>query len=349
MKKYNSNSADEHFRKFASSLEQTIARYGKVPEGDLFKLQKKQVENLVKLETKFRRALIKHAWGPGVYKSFVAYICDERKNILAARPFFRERQGVFTSKISKALKKRQAKGLYSFRFNYEFVLFVMRSRKWHPSSEIAQLAKQIQDQRWALVEMNMPLAISRARIFWSRTPKAQLSYMDLVQITALGLMSGIDKFCLPYSQAFRSTVIGRMVGNLIEQYSETLVHFFPVDKRKIYRANKVISKFGENPDFEKLAAIVNLDVDKPHRTNAAELAQLMAASSTVSADTPISGSDNDPGESPNSMLDGFAADEEAFNPEHQAEQKEAFSAIANAIPQLSMIEQKVLRLRGVSL
>jgi DNA-directed RNA polymerase specialized sigma subunit len=340
---------DDHFRKFAGNLELAIAKYGEVPREDLVKLQRRQVEKLVGLEKEFRRTLIKHPWGPAVYRAFVRFICDEKRNILAARPYFRERQNVFTHQISKALKKRQDKALYRFHFNYEFVLFVLAQKHWGTNNiggKIISLAKQIRDLRWELVEMNMPLAISRARIFWSRTPKAQLSYMDLVQITSMGLMSGIDKFCLPYSQAFRHTVIGRMIGNLIEQYSETLVHFYPGDKRKIYRANKIIGKMGENPDFERVAAEVNKDVEPQHMTNAAEIQDLMAASSTVSSDMPIGNNEEEDGDS--LPLDTFTADEDT-QPDVRVETREALEVMTKAMPELPLVERKMLRLRGVNL
>lgn len=338
---------DQHFRSFASNLEATISRYGHSSEEDLTRLQNQQIDELVRLETEFRHTLIKHPWGPSVYRSFITYICEERRNILAARPFFRERQKIFTDQISKVLKAKAEKSLYKFRFNYEFVLFVLSARRWHQNragSKIVVLAQRIRDLRTEIVEMNLPLAISRARIFWSRTPKSHLSYMDLVQITAMGLMNAIDKFVLPYSPAFRAMAIGRMIGNLIEQYSETLVHFYPVDKRKIYRANKLSSRFGDN--YEELAKAVNDGVEPQHRTDAAEIADLMAASSTVSSDTPTVSQDSEE-EEPH-MIRGFRADE-STHPDVRYEQAEALAVLGKGVQELALVERKLLRMRGVSL
>lgn len=340
---------DDHFRKFAGNLELGIAKYGEVPRDQLVRIQRAQVEKLVGLEKEFRRTLIKHPWGPAVYRAFVRFICDEKRNILAARPYFRERQNVFTHKISRALKKRQDKTLYRFHFNYEFVLFVLHQKAWTKNNmggKIVSLANQIRDIRWELVVMNLPLAISRARIFYSRTPKSHLSYMDLVQTTAMGLMAGIDKFCLPYSQAFRHTVIGRMIGNLIESYSETLVHFYPDYKRKIYRANKIISRMGDAIDWEKVAEGVNKDLEKQHWTTAIEIQDLIAAASTVSSDMPVTSGE---GEEEDAMpLDTFTAPEDT-QPDVRVETSEALGVMSKAIPELPLIERKLLRLKGVSL
>jgi DNA-directed RNA polymerase specialized sigma subunit len=347
---------DSHFRLFAGQLEKAIEKYGGVDEIVIVERQRKQVERLVSLERKFRRTLVKHYWGPAVYRDFIKMITEERGNILAARPFFRERQDVFTAKISKALRDKKEKRLYPFAINYQFVKFVMDSRKWRQTrkgGKIVKLADQISALRTELIEMNMPLAISRARIFWSRTPKSHLSYMDLVQISCEGLMSAVDKFCLPYSKVFRSVAIGRIVGNFIESYSETLVHFYPQDKRKIYRANKGISKLsperGDSIDFSKLADEVNRDVDANQRTNPNELSHLIAAASHVSTDAPspediTAGVNHSAGVT--SSVDKYAADE-SCQPDHQYETAELTTTVRNAYAELTLVEQKLLRLKGV--
>ena len=338
---------DSHFRSFASTLERAIEQYGDLSEETLLDRQKRQMESLDSMEIEFRQILINHPWGPGVFRGFVEYICDERKNILAARPYFRERQTVFTEEISRALKAREDKTLYKFHFNFQFVSFAVHQCKWPKGSPIVKLAQKISDLRIELVEMNMPLAISRARIFWSRTPKSQLSYMDLVQIACEGLLSAIDKYVLPFKPVFRAVAIGRMHGNFIEQYSETQVHFFPVDKRKIYRANKLMSRFGgEHVDYEALAEEVNKDADEAHKTTAAEIADLLAAASCVSTDSaqPVGDSDLDNAPSVNR----FAAPA-SCQPDVQFEQHEVLSRLEEAIRKLPAIEQKLLQMHGVSL
>jgi RNA polymerase sigma factor (sigma-70 family) len=346
---------DNHFKTFAGQLEKAIEKYGGVDEIVLVERQKKQVESLVALERKFRKTLIKHPWGPGVYRSFIHMITEENGNILAARPYFRERQDVFTAKISKALRDKKEKRLYPFAINYQFVRFVMESRNWKGArigGKVVKLADQIALLRTELVEMNMPLAISRARIFWSRTPKSHLSYMDLVQISCEGLMSAVDKFVLPYSKVFRSVAIGRIVGNFISNYSETLVHFYPQDKRKIYRANKGISKLaperGENIDYDKLADEVNKDVEDHQRTNSHELSNLVAAASHVSTDVPSPDQTNLGATGVTASIDRYAADD-SCQPDNQFEAAQLRAVARNAYGQLNVVERKLLRLKGVEL
>ncbi len=236
------DNSSEHFKQFAASLATEIEKYGNIPKDEQVANQKRQVELLASLETQFRQTLIKHKWGPGVYKAFVTYICDINKNILDARPFFRERHPVFTKGISKALKKRNWRGLLRFHINWRFITFALSTFKWSPGCKIVKLSKEIEKARWELVEMNLPLAISRSRIFWSRTPKSHLSFMDLVQTSAEGLLAAVDKFKLPYTEMFKGVIVGRCVGNMIqcldqdtiltpcEQQPKTIKDFKPGDR-----------------------------------------------------------------------------------------------------------------------
>ena len=337
---------------FAKNLARVKAGYGEpATAGERYKKQKDQLETLVALETEFRKTLIAHSAGNWVYKKFVHFICEEKRNILAARPYFRERQKLFTNEISVALKKRAEKSLYRFHANFQFILFAVRSRDWKPLSPIRRIFRKIDALRTEIVETNMPLALNRARLFFSKTPASHLAYMDLVQISSEGLMSAIDKFCLPFSSTFRSVAIGRMVGNFIENYSETQLHFYPVDKRKIYRANKFAGKHVNGIDPEKLTAEVNKDVDKAYRTNPDEIMSLMAASSCVSADTgTVRGvaSLNDDAVNVPKLVDRFEAPEDT-RPDVRVEQQDALSAMYTAIKEnLSILEVKLLRLMGVS-
>lgn len=336
---------DPHFRQFAGSLEKAIALFGTTDDKDFLARQKRQVDTLVALEREFRKTLIAHSQGQKVYRAFIRYICDERRNILDARPYFRERQGTFTRHISSALRRRDERRLYRFNFNWRFVDFVLRARKWKPGSMLVKLAKQIEAVRDELITMNMPLAISRARIFYSRTPKAHLTYMDFIQIACEGLMSGIDKFVPPFSKAFRSVAIGRMTGNFIENYSETAIHFFPVDKRKIYRANKLMGRQAGTVNFEKLAEQVNRGVEPAHRTTASEIANLVAASSVVSSDAVTSEND----EEPVRVADRFAAPE-GTQPDVICEKQDTTQSMMQGIAsQLTPFEKKLLVLKGFDL
>jgi DNA-directed RNA polymerase specialized sigma subunit len=360
---------NEHFRLFATRLESAIAKYGKLDDGQLLQLQKKQLETVHNLEEEFRQVLLKHAWGKGVYKAFFKKICTENGNILTSRPYFRERQDVCIGPISHALAAGDMKVLQGFHFNYNFVAWAMKLYRWRPGSRLLRLSRQIESARQDIVVLNTPLAISQARRFWSLAPAraahTHLTYMDLVQVGLDGLVSAADKFVLPDPKRFkapevllrefrrfRPMAVQRMVGNFIEAYSETSIHFYPKDKRKLYRANKYLAKHGEVIDLQKLADSVNKDargrfVESAARTNPSEISDLMAAASSLGPtdSTPVThGEDEDRG----NFLDR-CPDAEENRPDVRVEKAEMSFKLQEAVSGLPIIERKLLRLRGISL
>lgn len=355
-------SEDENFQRFADTLEATIASYKQddLTDDQLLEKQCDQFQRLVALETDFRDTMIAWDRGEALYKDFIDFICVKNGNILTSRPFFRERQDICIGPISRALKHHRAVDLYQYHFNYNFVAFIIAATKGLPADgsvlKLRQLSKGIARLRNEIVELNMPLAISNAKLFWNKAPSAtkdtRFSFMDFVQIAADGLMSAVDKFVLPAGldkspaliRVWRAVAIGRMKGNFIEMFSETTIHFFPQDKRKLYRANKHLKEFSGQIDFEKLAAMVNFDLNGDGKTTAAELANLMGAASNMGQEYVR----DDDEEQPDGPLDRAAADVD-WQPDVRAERQELLNIIKNTLSGLSMTEKKFLVLKGVDL
>lgn len=343
---------DTNLKLFAGNLAEAIERYGELPEDGLLALQVRQFKRLTGLEAEFRQTLIRSPYGRDTYEAFVRHICEERGNILTVRPFFRERQEVCIGPISAALKARHVQSLYQYDFNYQFVAYVMKLRPWGPQSKLRQLARQIKATRNEIMVMNMPLAISQARIFWSKAPQktqdTRFSFMDFVQLAADGLMSAVDKFVIPAGvdenpellRVWRAVAIGRMKGNFIEAFSETQIHFFPQDKRKLYRANKHLKDFNGQVDFEKLAGLVNTDLNGAGHTTASELAELMGAAAVATS------TDVEETEDGHSVTERHAASPD-WRPDNRFEKAQVNHALKAAYMTLSMTERKLLRMRGV--
>lgn len=341
---------DTAFKNFCNNLESLLAVHEarQDPEEDLLFRQRRQIRELVRLETEFRETLIRHRWGPGIYREFVDYIVHERANILAARPFFRERSKIFTAHISKALKNRNDKALYRFRFNWSFVRWAMGRRKWRPGSRISILADQIAKARIEIVEQNLPLAISQARQFWAATPKSHLSYMDIVQIQSQGMLLAVDKFVPPADKrmsekeslarfrTFRAVVIGIMTRDRVNAYSETLVHFYPGDRLKLYAAHKLLRRESGEVDYDGLADKVN-EVLEDEATSASEIQDLLAASSTVSADfSPVPDGET--------IAETYADSNDIGE---SIETRQSIDLMVRKIAELDILEQKLLRLKGI--
>ena len=340
---------DEHFRRFAHAVELGIKKVG---AKDRNGHQLDAASALLDLEDRFKLAILKSKHKIDVYVAFIDHIRNDRHNILDARPFFRERKETFSDRISDAFKCQRPEVLFRYRINYRFVCFVMGLNVFGPTSRVAVLAKKIGALRKELGVVLLPLCINRARVFYRKTPKAHLTHMDMVQNAYEGLMSGMDKYCPDDGQPinmenFRATIINRISGNLIADYNQTAIHFFPLERRKLYRARKAAVK--ETPggvDFEHVAELVNEDLGKENtdlHTTAAEIAELMAASSPVSADS-------SPVQDPDSvgLLDRYAAPEDG-RPDVMVEEMGVMSSLATAFALLTPYEQKFLRLRGIRL
>lgn len=333
----------EHFGQFKEVLKNAIAKYGKVEEKDLLELQKKQVEGLDSLEREFQKIIKKSELGKLFYEKFIHHIVDKKRNVLSARPYFRERQTVFISKISDLIKKRDWAGLSNYHVNYLFISLVTDKYTWQTKEEleIKEIVNKIVQLRKELITMNMPLVINRATIFWNRTHKSHLSFMDLIQIGVEGLTSAIDKYCGKFRKQWRGVIIGRVVGNYIENLSQTMLHFYPTDKRKLYRANKFKSRHphGDYDTDDLVAAINNQDQIK---TNNDEISDLLAAASIVSCDTrpPV---DED-------LSDNLSHYEAPANcrPDIIVLEKESSDLMSVNINRLSLMDRKILRLKGLT-
>ena len=226
------------FKQFIHSMNETLSGNESKDGRD----QQQLLEDLFKLEEKFRSILTASVDGDKTYKEFVEYITEEKGNILSARIYFRERQSVFSSEISCLFKDKNFKGLFPFAINYNFIRWVCDRYKGSRKKKLNNIYKKVIDLRKILCENNLPLAINRAKLFWSKTPNSHLEYMDLIQDASEGMMNAIDKFVPPYKSVFKSVAIGRMTLNMLTDHNSTVVKLSPTEKRILYRTNNAKTK-----------------------------------------------------------------------------------------------------------
>lgn len=350
------DSFDDSFYKLAGEVTRALA---KNKDGST---QEQQVEELLDAERKFKEAVLRYRQATEVYKMFLQKVCVENKNILSARPYFRETATTFSSKITPAIKAASAKEninnridvkagietLKTFDINYQLIKFIRESWRGPFPKKAEELYQRVHKAREILIENNMPLAINRAKLFYRKVPKSHLSLMDMISISSLGLAAGIDKYCGKYTPVFRSVCIGRMVGNLIDAYSETTLHFYPSDKRILYKANSIRGRQGIE-EIHALTKAVNdsFAQDKAEgksipkeNISVSELSYLMSAASTVSSDATV----ND---------EGFGVyhftEDETVDIEGSLIERESILWMVNLAKSLPIIHRKILRLKGLKL
>jgi len=349
-KKFKQEGFDDSFYKLASEIARVIA-INKDPSDVGLKsveIQRKQVEELLDAEKKFKENILKYRQSTEVYKKFLQKVCIKNRNILSARPYFRETAISFSRNITPAIKENAIEVLKTFDINYQFIKFVKDNWLGPFPKRAEALYERVHRARNILIENNMPLAVNRAKLFYRKTPRSHLTLMDLIGICAMGLAAGIDKWCGTYSPVFRSVCIGRMVGNMIDSYSETLLHFYPSDKRILYKANSIRGRRGIE-EMGNLADAVNnaftedakegKNVPKT-KVKVGELSELMSAASTVSADSTV----NDEGYGVYSYTQDPNVDIEK-----QFIHREETSRMLVLASKLPIVYRKILRLKGVKL
>jgi len=317
------------FKTFIKSMNEILAENHKCDGRN----QQELLEDLFKLENHFRDTLISTVEGKKVYKEFVKFIVEEKGNILSARIYFRERQSVFSDKISDCFKNDKHYLLYKFHINFHFAKWVCNLYRGPKKKSLMHTLNKIIQLRKILCENNIPLAINRAKIFWSKTPNSHLDYLDFIQNAGEGLINAIDKFVPPYKTVFRSVAIGRMTLNMLEDHNTTMVKFSPTERRILYRANNArvkekLSKEGEVLEYVR-ESFKNVSPEK--------LRNILSSASNLSyIDKPLEGTEV-------SIADTMSDD----NPgaEESLLFKELMIKVDNAIANIPVIQMKIIKMK----
>lgn len=345
---------DRDFQELAAAVNSAI-----IKNDGLIGDQKEQVELVMELEEKFKYHISKYQQTVEIYRKFIKrYNNDdeeeveavETENRLSAQPYFREKTENF-KKISKAIKENDPHALMQYKINYQMIDFI--AKNWR--GKLPERAKRYYDEfieaRRILIENNLPLAINRAKLFYRTTPKSHLTLMDLIDICICGLMRGIDKYDDEYTKVWRSVCIGRMVGDMIEEYSKTFLRMYPSDKKILYRANALKHRM-KITDITELTKAVNesFEQDKKEGKGVPKLPiselhirTLLNASSYVAADPVREGDEEEMATIYDVACDeGPSAEDRLIHDDLMDRLKQGAHVLTN-------IERKIIRLKGVNL
>jgi DNA-directed RNA polymerase specialized sigma subunit len=316
------------FRHFVSEME-VLLRENEQVNG---KSQRHLLNRLFAIEKEFKAIMLSTPHGTNVYEDFMIFILDDKENKLSIRPYFRERQDTFSNYVFPILKAKESKRLHRFKINFLFAKWALKIYTGPNRKALDLLFDEMLEVRRLLCENNLPLAINRAKLFWSNATAHHLEYMDLIQDSSRGLLEAIDKFVPPYKTVFRSVAIGRMTLNMTDDNSSTLVKLPPKDKRILYRARKARKK-SEDISGKEVQAFVN---ESFQDTTAAEIDLIEAATSHVtSIDEQIDGQ--------HSMADTMADPDSLAD---QVENSELQGKLLILMEKLKTLEIKVLLMKN---
>ncbi len=119
-----------------------------------------------------------------------------------------------------------------------------------------------------------------------------------------------------------------------------MIHFWPSDKRKIYRANKVNKN--EELSLEQIADVVNSGPKLITDTTPNEIMHLKLAASPLPIDAPVGLESN------NSFADIVESREE-LRPDILFEDLEEKNNLNKAYNALTVFEKKLLKMKGLGL
>ena len=304
--------------------------------------QKYQVERMMELEEIFRKTINSYKQSDKIYHKFLMHIKVTRGNILTARPYFRENSKTFGKFISPAFKEDNIEEIKRFHINYKFMVFVIDNWRGNLPKKAQKAWDEHQYIRQKIIENSMPLAINQAMKFYKAVPRSHVTLMDMINASISGLSIGVDKWVGPFRTVFRSVCIGRMKSNIMDVYNQTFLHYYPSDKKIIYKANLLKSR-EKIEDPEMLLEAINQylrENDDKRQLEMYELEDLLNGSSVKSVETEV----DDEGFT---VYDTYI--DETSNVEENVEKIDMLKQVLSACTDLELIEQKIIKLKGVDL
>jgi len=313
--------------------------------------QKEQVEELFLAERLFKEEILKYKYSTQVFKKFISKIRHIDRNILYAKIYFRENSETFSRDVTPFLKSENPEGLKKFNINFNLIQFIKTSWRGPLGTKADKLYKRVERARRILIESNLPLIVNVAKLFFRKVPRSGVTLMDMIAVSAMGLASAVDKYTGDvngeYSKVFLSVCMNRATGNLIKLYSETPLHFYPSDRKILYKANSIRGRQGIK-DPTELAAAVNAAfladskegmVVPKGQVTPIQIQELLSAATLISVECTIDDEDF-------SAYD-YTPDDKA-NAEENLIATETNDKIGKLISEMPPLYRKVLKLRGVN-
>lgn len=294
-------------------------------------------------EQNFAKKLQSTAYGRKVYMMFIEKIAKAKGGIKSARTFFRARQDSFFLTVNKAIKETEPKLMYGVPINYTFCSFSIESLRTPDKdgkikdrdAKLVELFGEIKSLREEIISKHLYLSLNRAKIHSKSTYGMSVDFEDLVQIANEALILAVDKYVMgDEASSFHAMAIGRMLANLIT--NGTILSSVTIGQhaqKKLYQIRKLLQK---NPDFKSqdISAALNIAEE--------EISDLMNTTSYRSLDEEL-------GEDSETRYGDIISDEKATSQYEEVEKKSMLDLLSKGFGVLSLMEKKVLILKGVKI
>lgn len=298
-------------------------------------------KKLIALEGKFARKLRNIAGGKKVYRDFIFYIMED-KDLREARPYFRERENMYKDIINVAIRERKPNDLHKMRVNFLFCSFAIDQLKKSEKLDIqlGDIYQQIKQTREKIIHKHLHYALNRAKSFNTGVNHA-MDFGDLIQVANEALVISVDKYVIDEnSSPFHVMAMGRMISSLIASGDQSLaVTLGGNAPRKLYQIRKLLNKT-PGLSTKEIGEMIGMIEE--------EVSLLMNVSSTKSLDQPLNKDDGE-ADVAITLKDFLPANVDEHNDPHLMIEKDNLMATAaEFFSQLTLLEQKALRLKGVN-
>ena len=294
---------------------------------DLFK-------KLFNQEQNFAKKLQSKSYGRNVYMLFIDKISKSQGGIKSARSYFRARQDTFLETVNKAIKEVDPCLMYKVPINYRFCLFAVESLRGK-DKKLDSMFKEIKLLREEIINKHLYLSLNRAKIHSKNASGLSVGFEDLIQIANEALIVAVDKYVKDEeASSFHVMAIGRILSNLISQGTQvSSTSIGGHAQKKLYQIRKFLQNHQE---FNMKEMSEALEIDEK------EIANLLHATSYRSLDEYI-------GEDGEARFGDIVKDEKSENPYNFVENKSLVDVLQKSFDILSVVEKKVLSLKGVKI
>lgn len=299
-------------------------------------------KQIFKLEKKFSSTLRSFKEGRDVYHGFCKYILEEVADLREARSFFRERLSSYLPKVNKAISRSNMKELYRIHINYSFCVFAMKrlsSLKVQGKNfdKLNTIMNEMKFLRNSIINHHLYLALSQAKIYSSKSKNGTLEFSDFIQCANEALVISVDKYVIDENAVkFHKMALGRIISHLITLQA---AHFSSATlgthgQKKLYSLRKILNEMNGNVKIPEIAQILKIAEQ--------DISDLINSIKYMSTDMPVS-NDSD------GLLSEFMdlQDEGTLDADEVLIKKQLENKMKDFYKTLTLIEQKILTLKGV--
>ena len=291
--------------------------------------------DLYNKEQSFAKRLRSTGYGRKVYFQFIKMIQSSRGGIKIAKTYFRAREESYLLTVNKAIREANPKLMHDVPVNYKFCKFAVEAMIEKKDEELVSLFNEIKALREEIINKHLFLSLNKAKVFKKNSYGTMTPFEDLIQIANEALIIAVDKYVMDKdSSSFHSMAIGRIIAHLItDGETSSSVTVGQHAKKKLYSIRKLLQS---SPNFSTKEISDALKIAED------EVVDLLGTTSYQSLD------DFTSEDSSTRVGEVFVKSTKTETNQYGTVEKEnLLSVLDKSYDVLSVIEKKVLRLKGV--